>query len=366
MLESVFPLKADHIASSTGRCNLTENVRCSPYIVAAEGYCVAVRALDNKEVYNKVECTDATFHTISKGDVLVGVLGERQALKGYSGRLPHRVREGDILNVLNMGGIIGECTSDHPDLGPSLRVEVLGAVLVEQDGKNHHARIQDFALQPEYSLTESAPLILVSGTSMNTGKTLAACQIVRGLTDKGLRIAAGKATGAALRRDVRNMSDHGAIGVASFTDLGVVASTNKQMAPYAKGLIQHLNDEYDPDVIVLELGDGFIGYYGVDELLLDKELQKFVRANIVAATDLAGVWSADQLFRQRYDAPIEIVTGPVTDNAVGSQYIEQVLGITAINAMQNGDRIIEHLVDMFPSRGRKLKTAGPRKVTINV
>ena len=365
MLENVFPLLVDHIASSTGRCSLAANVDCSPYIVAAEGYCVAVKALDQKEVYNQLECTDATLHTISKGDIVVGVLGERQALKGYSGRLPHRIRVGDILNVLNMGGIIGECTSDHPDLGPSLRVEVLGAVLVKEDGKHHHARIQDYALQPAYSLTESAPLILVSGTSMNTGKTLAACQIVRGLTGKGLRVAAGKATGAALRRDVRHMADHGAVGVASFTDLGVVASTNKQMAPYAKGLIRHLNEEYDPDVIVLELGDGFIGYYGVDELLLDKELQKFVRANVVAATDLAGVWSADQLFRQRYDVPIEIVTGPVTDNAVGGQYIEQVLGITAINAMQNPERIIDHLAEMFPSRARRLKAAGPRKVTIN-
>ncbi len=363
MLESVFPLKIDHIASSTGRCDLSADALCSPYVVAAEGYCVAVKALDQKKVYNEVECIDGTFHRISKGDIIVGVLGERQALKGYSGRLPHRIRAGDVLNILNMGGIVGECTSDHPDLGPSLRVEILGAVLVEQDGKNHHARIQDNALQPVYFLEESAPIILVSGTSMNTGKTLAACEIVQGLTEKGLRVAGGKATGAALRRDVRHMEEHGAVGVASFTDLGVVASTNKQMAPFAKGLIKHLNEEYDPDVIVIELGDGFIGYYGVDELLLDKELQKHVRANVVAATDLAGVWSADQLFRQRYAAKIAIVTGPVTDNAVGKQYIEQVLGITAINAMQNAEAIIDRLASMFPKKKRKRgKVDRPRQV----
>ena len=347
MLENVFEQQVDHIASSTRRCGLTHDSRCSPYVVAAEGYCVAVQALDHKEVYNQIECVDGNFETIHKGDVLIGVLGERQALKGYSGRLPYRIRVGDSLHVLNMGGIIGECTSDHPDLGPALRVEILGAVLVEQDGKNHHARIQDYALPPIYSLDTSAPIVLVSGTSMNTGKTLAACEIVSGLTERGFRVAAGKATGAALRRDVRNMSERGAIGVASFSDLGVVASTNKQMAPFAKGLINHLNAEYSPDVIVLELGDGFIGYYGVDELLLDKELQKHVAVNVVAATDLAGVWSADQQFRLRYDAKLHIVTGPVTDNAVGKQYIEQVLGITAINAMQNARALNDKLAELF-------------------
>ncbi|NNC65200.1 MAG: DUF1611 domain-containing protein [Gammaproteobacteria bacterium] len=361
MLENVFEQKVDHIASSTRRCGLTQDAQCSPYIVSAEGYCVAVRALDHKEVYNQLECVDGTFETISKEDVLVGVLGERQALKGYSGRLPYRIRVGDVLNVLNMGGIIGECTSDHPDLGPALRVEVLGAALVEHDGKKHHARIQDYSLPPIYSLDHSAPIVLVSGTSMNTGKTLAACEIVSGLTARGFRVAAGKATGAALRRDVRNMSERGAVGVASFSDLGVVASTNKQMAPFAKGLVKYLNDEFQPDVIVLELGDGFIGYYGVDELLLDKELQKHVHANIVAATDLAGVWSADQQFRLRYDAKLHIVTGPVTDNAVGKQYIEQVLGITAINAMQNAPALNDRLAEIFGEAPDRSGMSEPRR-----
>lgn len=329
----------DYVASSAAPCQIGSSVMATPYLVAEEGYCVVVRALADKQVYNQVEDSDGTFRTIHKGDVFVGALGERQALKGYSGRIPRRISHGDVLQVLNMGGIIGLCSSDHPDLGPALDVEVLGAVLVDVDGGLRHARIQDHALEPVFALNDSAPLIMVSGTAMNTGKTFAAAEIVRGLTAKGLRVAAAKLTGAALMRDVRAMKECGATEVATFVDAGVVSSTGKDITPLAKAVIAHLN-KAQPDVIVLELGDGFIGYYGVDDLLLDKELQRFTCAHIVAATDLAGAWAADQTFRHRYQTSITALTGPVTDNLVGKQYIEKSLGVAALNARDDTRSLI--------------------------
>lgn len=333
---------ADLVASSTAHCQLTHEVTLSPYIVAQEGYCIAVRAMEERTHYNQVECTDGTFRTVRKGDVLVGVLGERQALKGYSGRVPRHIEKGDTLNILNLGGIIGACTSALPELGPALKVEVLGAVMTERDGQWTHVRIQDGALDPVYSLTESAALVIVSGTAMNTGKTLAACRIVQGLTERGMRVAAAKLTGASLMRDVRKMREHGAVACATFTEAGVVCSTNEEMAPIGKALIHHLNGE-NPDVIVLEMGDGFVGYYGVDELLQDKEIQRFTGAHVVAATDLAGAWAAEQMFYHRYRSPITAITGPVTDNDVGRQYIQNRLGIAAINARQESNRLAEHV-----------------------
>ena len=351
-------ITADRIASSAGPCRLGEQVDVSAYVVASEGYCVAVRALDSKETYNQIETQDGLFHTISKGDVIVGALGERQALKGYSGRVPRQIAVGETLNILNMGGIVGRCTSDHPDLGPALRVEVLGAVVVERNGQTEHARIQDHAIDPVYALTASAPLIMVSGTSMNTGKTYACAQLIQGLTQGGMRVAAAKLTGASLMRDVRAMKDHGAVAVASFTEAGAVSSTGKEMEPLAKGLIVHLNRSR-PDCIVLELGDGFIGYYGVDELLLDKELQRFTRAHIVAATDLAGAWAADRIFRERYRCSIAAVTGPVTDNAVGKQYLQNALGIPAFNARTDAAALTAAVLQAIRTPLRALALAGP-------
>lgn len=353
-------LTVDTIASSAAPCKLPHHVDLSSYVVAEEGYCVAVRALEDKATYNQVENAGGAFRTIKAGDVLVGALGERRALKGYSGRIPRHIRPGDTLHVLNKGGIIGWCTSDHPDLGPALRVEMLGAVLVENEGQKRHARIQDHALDPVYTLTQSAPLVMVSGSSMHTGKTYAACQIIRALTSRGLHVAAAKLTGAALRRDARLMQEHGAAKVATFTDAGVVASTSKDMRPLAKGLIAHLNAA-QPDVIVLELGDGFIGYYGVDDLLGDRELQQFAKAHVVATTDLAGAWAADQMFRQHFRVPITAMTGPVTDNDVGKAYIQNALGVPALNARQEATALADQVAQAIqvPAAPRRLPSLAP-------
>lgn len=327
---------ATHVASSTGPCALPHAVDVSPYIVAEEGYCLAVRALESKEGYNQVEGADGQFRTVVEGDVVLGALGERQALKGYSGRIPRQVAPGDTLHVLNMGGILGRCTSDHPDLGPALRVEVLGAVLVGDPAR--HARIQDHAIEAVEHLRTSAPLVMVSGTAMNTGKTLAAARLVAGLTARGLRVAAAKLTGASLMRDVRAMEAEGAVAVASFTDAGVVATTGRDMVPVAKGLVAHLN-RARPDALVLELGDGIIGPYGVDDILQDMELQRLTAAHVLAAADLAGAWAADQLFRTRYRSQLAAVVGPATDTEVGRRYVQNALGVAAVNARADAERL---------------------------
>ena len=341
-------IHADLIASTTNPCGLTAAVQISPHVIAEPGYVVAVRAMEEKDTYNEVECHDGTLRTIQAGQVLVGVLGERHALKGYSGHVPASVAVGDTLHVLNLGGILGRCTSAVPALGESLRVEVLGAVMTQHGARTAHARIQDGALPPADSLPASAPLVVVSGTAMDTGKTAAASALVEGLAAAGHTVAAAKLTGASLMRDVQTMKASGAAEVATFTDAGVVCSTQGDIVPVAKGIIQHLNDS-NPDVIVLELGDGIVGDYGVDDLLADQEIQKHAAAHVVTATDLAGAWAAHTLFRDLFQAKITVMTGPVTDNAVGSRYIETKFAIPAANAIQQSEKLVDTVMKNMPS-----------------
>lgn len=353
---SISTVTVDHVASSTGPCGLGHEVQISPYVVAEEGYCLAVKALDQKDTYNQLEGADGVFRTIEKGQTLVGALGERQALKGYSGRIPRHVAPGDVLHVQNMGGILGRVATPHPDLGPALRVEVLGAVLVGDPPR--HARIQDTAIEPVETLTASAPLVMVSGTAMNTGKTFAAAALVGGLTERGLKVAAAKLTGAALQRDVRAMVAQGAVASASFIEAGAVATTGRDMVPIAKGIIAHLN-EADPDVLVLELGDGVIGPYGVDQILEDMELQRLTATHVLAAADLAGAWACDQLFRSRYRAEIGVIVGPATDTDVGKRYVQTSLGIPAVNARSEPAALAALVADDVAEAKAWAETAAP-------
>jgi len=338
----------DKIASSTAHCNIESPLTVSPYVVAQHGYVVAVRALDEKDQYDEVECQDGVFRHIKKGDVLACTLGGRQALKGYCGRVPRHISPGDTLNILNLGGLVGECTSGHPNLGPALPVEVIGAVMVQRNDHWVHARIQEDALEMVHRLQDSVPIVNVSGTAMDTGKTKAASIIVEGLSELGLKVGAAKLTGASLMRDVRRMREHGATAVSTFTDAGIACTVEDAITPIAKGIIKHLNDTEDLDVIVAEMGDGFVGYYGVDDLLTDMELQSFIESHVVAANDLSGAWAAEELFTERYDASIDVVTGPVTDNDVGQRYIKQRLGITALNALQQSTELVDKVVASLP------------------
>jgi hypothetical protein len=351
----------DKIASSTAHCDVESPITLSPYVVAQHGYVIVVRALDEKDQYDEVECSDGVFRHVREGDVLVGTLGGRQALKGYSGRVPRHIAPGDTLNVLNLGGLIGECTAAHPELGPALPVEVLGAAMVQRNGQWLHARIQEDALEMMHRLKSSVPLVTVSGTAMDTGKTEAACRVVEGLAEKGLRVGAAKLTGASLMRDVRRMREHGATAVSTFTDAGIACTVEDAITPIAKGVIHHLNEAEDLDVIVAEMGDGFVGYYGVDDLLTDMELQSFIEAHVVAATDLAGAWAAEQTFRDRYHTDITAITGPVTDNDVGRRYITQRLGVTALNALQQSTELVDEVVQALPASvvSRESKTTTP-------
>jgi hypothetical protein len=183
---------------------------------------------------------------------------------------------------------------------------------------------------------------------MDTGKTAAACRVVEGLSGQGLTVGATKLTGASLMRDTRRMKEHGAEAVATFTDAGIACTTEEAITPVAKGIIQHLNATEDLDVIVAEMGDGFVGYYGVDDLLTDMQLQSFTEAHVVAATDLAGSAAAARTFRERYHTSITAITGPVTDNDVGRRYVEHRLGVTALNALQQSGLLVETVAEALP------------------
>ena len=52
--------------------------------------------------------------TLRAGDVLAGTLGTRRALRGYAGVVPSHIAVGDTIDVLNLGGILGKCTSRQP------------------------------------------------------------------------------------------------------------------------------------------------------------------------------------------------------------------------------------------------------------
>lgn len=347
------PMKVllNKITSSTRNARLSREVMLSPRVIAEEGSVLAVRALDRKSTYNEVEDIHGRMATVNQGDILAGVLGERRALHGYSGIIPEKVEAGDIIHLLNLGGVLGLCTSANPDVGPACRVEVLGQVqhfphLGERVGQP--ATIRTNAIPAVDVITRSIPLIYVSGTCMNAGKTFAACEIIRGLTTRGLRVGAAKLTGVSLRRDTLKMKDVGALRALNFNDAGIV-STRPQSAPaVARNLVAALNEPVDGlplDCIVMELGDGIMGEYGVQEILRAPDLMAFTKAHVLCANDPVGAWGAMWWLREELGLYLTAISGPTTDNSVGRNFVIDKLGLPAVNARSAGDELAGVVAD---------------------
>jgi len=306
-------------------------------IIPAEGYVLAVRILEEKASYNTVEDVTGRMLSLRAGDVLAGTLGTRRALRGYAGEVPAHLVVGDTIDVLNLGGILGRCTSGNPEIGPPFRAEVLGAVLAFPalgDRVGCPAHIKDHAVPPADVLEGSVPVVYVAGTCMNAGKTVAATELVRGLARGGLRVAAAKLTGVSLMRDALSMLDAGAVAALTFNDVGVASTHSGITVATAKGIFNRLFSAR-PDVVVAELGDGILGEYGVQDILHDAALMSLGAAYVMAAPDPVACWGAAELMRREFGLPITAITGPATDNEVGLVYIEKRLGLPAHNARRD-------------------------------
>lgn len=331
-------VRVDKIASSTINLGLAHELEIAPALPAGRaaqaGDVVVVRTLTDNATYNTLELVTGRMAKINPGDVIAGVLGYRRALKGFVGDVPETLAAGDRMHLLNLGGVIGRCLGHHHSLSNAIEAEVLGMPVRE----GVIANISAGAIEPRESLGARVPLVMVAGTCMNSGKTYAAAEIIKHLARAGVRVAAAKLSGVACLRDTLNMHDHGAFATLSFLDCGLPSTVRVgDLAPVAKGIVSKLA-ERDPECIVLELGDGIIGGYNVESVLIDRELMQSTAALVFCASDFVGAWGGRELLGSR-GVKIDVVSGPVTDSKMGTDFVQDEIGLPAANAVREGERL---------------------------
>ncbi len=290
-----------------------------------EGTAVVCRVLSTREEYGHLELPSGRLSKLVPGDLIVGVLGNRAALRGFAGRVPSSLSHGGELHLLNVGGVLGLSDGTTVGLGDPIRLEVLGVPLLD----DQPARLPDFALPRGEKSSVNPPVIAVVGTCMNAGKSTAASVLIRYLRAKGWVVHAGKSTGVGAIRDALSFRDNGASVALSFIECGIPSTAYRTDVPEIyQSLIGHLSAD-DPDAIVMELGDGLLGAYGVDAIL---ESNPGFKTCIVAANDVVGGWAAVERLRA-LGLHVAVVTGPATDNVAGVAKFKE-LGVAAANIMR--------------------------------
>ncbi|HXY96509.1 MAG TPA: hypothetical protein VEH00_05995 [Steroidobacteraceae bacterium] len=340
----------DKLASVTQACGLSHEVRVSADIPAEEGVVLVVEVLNNKSTYNTLELVSGRMAKVGKGDIVAGALGHRQALFGYSGHVPESVKPGDVIQMLNIGGVLGVCDSINPEKGKPFDCRVLGVALNfpylgERIGVPARAGYKRLDASSALE-TRGIPVVALAGSCMEAGKTAAACAIISRMRHRGLTVDAFKATGVSLRRDILAMEDAGARRCAIFTDLGVVTTTRANGPALTRTMLTELATG-KPDVLVFELGDGILGTYGVDAILECPDIRSALTGVVLSANDPVAAWGGVKLLRERFGIEPCVVTGPCTDNQVGVEIITTQMGVPAFNAISSaaalGDRVIEAL-----------------------
>jgi hypothetical protein len=121
----------------------------------------------------------------------------------------------------------------------------------------------------------------------------------------------------------------------SFVDAGITSTANiddKTLVNMTQGALDHLAQS-NPVAIIVEFGDGLLGKYGVMPILKDPQIQKNVRLHIGCARDPVGAVKLAEICAG-IGLPIDVMSGPITDNQVGQDIIREHLNIMSYNAFK--------------------------------
>ncbi|MGI9621399.1 MAG: hypothetical protein ACR2PK_01075 [Acidimicrobiales bacterium] len=269
-----------------------------------------------------LELADGRVGRAVPGDRLVGALGRRAATLQAVGSFED-VGDGLEIDLLTMAGVIGKCTSRSAFAGavPSLRY--LGHV--HRDGRVK--TMSDFVAPLEAERLK-VPSILIIGTSMDAGKTLAAARLIRLLRLRGTRVLGAKLTGVGRYRDILAMADAGAEWIMDFVDAGLPSTVvpDEEFRCATGPLLARVN-QLGPDVAVLEAGASPLEPYNGEQVV--PLIADAVRMVVLCASDpyaAHGVMDA-------FDLQPTFISGRATSTTAGSDLTARLTGRPAIDLL---------------------------------
>lgn len=270
----------------------------------------------------------ATLHV---GDLFAAVFGNRYATHQFEG---YARADGDRCHMLSMGGLCGMVESKHLGVAEPTKLRLLGA-LAGEDGRPLHLR--EFAL-PVAPVSQRPRVIVVCGSSMDSGKTYTTMSLIVGLQRLGHRVAGIKLTGTSAGRDVWSMVDAGACVGLDFVDAGFPAT-------YLCSL-DELLDIYDilvsqaaahgADWAVIEIADGLF-QRETAALLQSPRFTATVNAWMLAAGEPMAAAAGVTTLRGWGIEPVAI-SGVVSMSPLGIQEAQSATGLSCLSAsaLQSG------------------------------
>lgn len=286
------------------------------------------------------------------GDEIVVCYGDRYAPQQFEAYVPATIGP---CHLVASGGVAAHAVNWHQRIhrGPT-EIEVLG-ILGDADGRVLNLR--HYALNPQRSEMPRPRLIVVAGTSMDSGKTTAGAHLVRGLSRAGLRVGAAKVTGTGACNDYFLMQDAGASVVLDFTDAGHV-STYRVGEPAIRRIVETLSAElgrHELDVAVLEVADGLV-QAETAALLSAAWFRHAIDGVVFCAQDALGAKAGVDWLEQRGHDVLAVsgvlTAAPLAMREAGDLVQQPVIGLDGLS-----DRYVSRSLLARDARGAELRNA---------
>jgi hypothetical protein len=294
--------------------------------------------------HSSLENVSGRIHKIHNGSKAIFVFGNRYAPDYYEAVIPKRWPD-DEVDLIARSGVIGTVKTKNSLIKDPTRVKLLGYVC-QEDGTVLNTRV--FPLIAPQSTTKKTPrakMILVCGTSMNSGKSMAAVACCWALTTMGHTVRASKVTGTASLKDILHMNDAGANPYADFTYLGYPSTYLLEQAELL-GIFNLLDLKYannPKNFWVVELADGII-QRETAMLLTSPEVTARIHKFIFCASDPFGAIGGLRILAERFHLKPDALSGVCSSSPLHLRELAEFTDIPVFNSGNPDLRLLANVL----------------------
>jgi hypothetical protein len=269
------------------------------------------------------------IHKINDGSKGIFVFGNRYAPDYYEGFVPSEIKDSDLMA---RSGVVGTVRVKNSLIKDPTKVKILGYVC-DDDGNVINARHKSL-INPSQTIKKSnrSKLILVVGTSMNSGKSSSAVACCWALSTMGHDVRASKITGTASLKDVLHMQDAGAKIVNDFTHFGFPSTYMLNEAD-----LLHIFNQIDLKIAnnpknywVVEIADGIL-QRETAMLLKSNAVRSRIHRLIFAANDAFGAIGGLDVLKNHFNLEPDAISGVCSGSPLTLKELSNFTNIPVFN-----------------------------------
>lgn len=294
--------------------------------------------------HSSLENAHGRIHMIHNGTKAVFVFGNRYAPDYYEGIIPAGMTS--EVDLLARSGLVGLVKTKSPLVKDPTRIKIFGYIC---DRERNVLNTKDYSLvQPKKSLKTlpRSPMILICGSSMNSGKSMAAVACCRTLHSLGYNVRASKVTGTASLKDILHMNDAGASRYSDFSHLGY-PSTYLLPEYEVLNIFNRLDLKFannPKNFWVVEFADGII-QRETALLLNSPEVRSRIHRLIFCAVDAFGMVGGIRILKERFGLTPDALSGVCSSSPLHIRELSEFTNIPLFNSVgENADDLTRILV----------------------